>query len=314
MRCPRSAVALDDLPLSLELAAARVKALTATQILERLEQRLGLLTGGARDQPERQRTLRAAIEWSFDLLTAEEQRLFARLGVFRGGCTLESAEEISGRRSRHAPVARRQEPVALLQRALLDAGDDPRVRGRAAGGFQVKPTNCAAGMPSTSSISLKKPSRSRAWSIRPRSNDSSEKADNLRAALDLLEASGETQLVLRFTAALDDFWGIKGYLAEGRRRLELASRPTKKPTVARAKALNAAADMARRSRRRGGCEAASRRGACPQPAIREHLGHRSGALLLGHAAADDEDYETARRHWEEAEPLFTEDRRLLLKR
>ena len=85
---------LDDLPLALELAAARVKALTSTQILERLEHRLPLLTGGARDLPERQRTLRATIEWSYDLLGEEEQRLFARLSVFAGGCTLEAAEEV----------------------------------------------------------------------------------------------------------------------------------------------------------------------------------------------------------------------------
>ena len=85
---------LDDLPLALELAAARVRALSSTQILERLEQRLPLLTGGARDLPERQRTLRGAIEWSYELLNGEEQRLFARLSVFLGGCTLEAAEEI----------------------------------------------------------------------------------------------------------------------------------------------------------------------------------------------------------------------------
>jgi len=86
---------LDDLPLALELAAARVKALSSTQILERLEQRLPLLTGGARDLPERQRTLRATIEWSHELLTPEEQQLFARLAVFLGGCTLEAAEEVA---------------------------------------------------------------------------------------------------------------------------------------------------------------------------------------------------------------------------
>jgi predicted ATPase/class 3 adenylate cyclase len=85
---------LDDLPLALELAAARVKALTSRQILERLEHRLPLLTGGARDLPERQRTLRATIEWSYDLLGEDEQRLFARLSVFAGGCTLEAAEEV----------------------------------------------------------------------------------------------------------------------------------------------------------------------------------------------------------------------------
>ena len=85
---------LDDLPLALELAAARVKALTSTQILERLEHRLPLLTGGARDLPERQRTLRATIEWSYDLLGEEEQRLFSRLSVFSGGCTLDAAENV----------------------------------------------------------------------------------------------------------------------------------------------------------------------------------------------------------------------------
>ena len=85
---------LDDLPLALELAAARVKALSSAQILERLEQRLPLLTGGARDLPERQRTLRATIEWSYDLLSNDEQRLFARLAVFRGGCTLAAAEDV----------------------------------------------------------------------------------------------------------------------------------------------------------------------------------------------------------------------------
>src|SRR5207253_9062906 len=86
---------LDNLPLALELAAARVRALSSAQILERLEQRLRLLTGGARDLPERQRTLRATIEWSHDLLTRDEQRLFARLACFRGGSTVETAEEVA---------------------------------------------------------------------------------------------------------------------------------------------------------------------------------------------------------------------------
>ena len=74
---------LDDLPLAIELAAARTKSLTPAQILERLSQRLDLLKGG-RDADPRQQTLRATIEWSYDLLDAEEQRLFARLSVFAG--------------------------------------------------------------------------------------------------------------------------------------------------------------------------------------------------------------------------------------
>ena len=87
---------LDCLPLAIELAAARVKALSLPALLERLEQRLPLLAGGSRSAPERQRTLRATIAWSHDLLTPSEQDLFARLAVFAGGCTLEAAEEACG--------------------------------------------------------------------------------------------------------------------------------------------------------------------------------------------------------------------------
>jgi predicted ATPase/DNA-binding SARP family transcriptional activator len=85
---------LDGLPLALELAAARVNVLSAGAILERLDKRLPLLTGGARDAPARQRTLRATIDWSHELLTTEEQGLFARLAVFAGGCTLDAAEQV----------------------------------------------------------------------------------------------------------------------------------------------------------------------------------------------------------------------------
>ena len=86
---------LDDLPLAVELAAARTKALSPAQILERLSQRLDLLKGG-RDAEARQQTLRATIAWSYDLLSDEEQRLFRALSVFAGGCTLEAAEEVAG--------------------------------------------------------------------------------------------------------------------------------------------------------------------------------------------------------------------------
>src|SRR5581483_6175518 len=86
---------LDDLPLALELAAARTAVLTTSQLLERLGGRLDLLRGG-RDAEKRQQTLRATIEWSYDLLDSEERRLLASLSVFRGGFTLDAAEQVCG--------------------------------------------------------------------------------------------------------------------------------------------------------------------------------------------------------------------------
>ena len=85
---------LDGLPLAIELAAARVKVLSPSTMRTRLASRLQLLTGGARDLPQRQQTLRAAIDWSYDLLSAAEQKLFRRLSVFVGGCTLDGVEAV----------------------------------------------------------------------------------------------------------------------------------------------------------------------------------------------------------------------------
>ena len=85
---------LDGLPLAIELAAARVKLLSPSAMCTRLASRLQLVTGGARDLPARQQTLRQAIDWSYDLLNEPEQKLFRRLSVFLGGCTLEAVESV----------------------------------------------------------------------------------------------------------------------------------------------------------------------------------------------------------------------------
>ncbi len=107
---------LDCLPLALELAAARVKTLSTEQLLGRLEPRLPMLTGGPRDAPERQKTLRATIDWSYELLIGEEQRAFRRLAVFAGGCTLDAAEEVC-----EVPF---DTVAALIDKSLLYREDD----------------------------------------------------------------------------------------------------------------------------------------------------------------------------------------------
>jgi len=87
-------VRLDGLPLAIELAAARIKLFPPQALLKRLEHRMQVLTGGAQDVPTRQQTLRNTIQWSYDLLSTQEQRLFRRLAVFVGGCTLEAIEAV----------------------------------------------------------------------------------------------------------------------------------------------------------------------------------------------------------------------------
>ena len=121
---------LDGLPLAIELAAARVSHLPLPVILKRIEQRLVFLTGGARDLPERLRTLRDAITWTYDLLDAEEQRLFRRLAVFQSGFTLDAAEAIA--REGDAPIEDVLELIAsLIDKSLLrldETTDEPRYR------------------------------------------------------------------------------------------------------------------------------------------------------------------------------------------
>ena len=108
---------LDGLPLAIELAAARIKLLPPRAMLARLEHRLEFLTGGARDLPARQQTLRNAIAWSYDLLDENEQQLFRRLSVFVGGCTIDAAEAVAGDHPAQTSIL--DQLGSLLDKSLL---------------------------------------------------------------------------------------------------------------------------------------------------------------------------------------------------
>jgi predicted ATPase len=294
---------LDELPLALELAAARVKALSTAQILERLEQRLPLLTGGARDLPERQRTLRATIEWSYELLTPEEQRLFARLAVFSGGCTLEAAEEVAD-----ADLDTLQ---SLVDKSLLRHSEErfwmlETIREYAAERLEE----------SGEADELRRRHARRllalAEALEPKVRKESIRGgregldrlehehDNLRAALDQLEESGEAEFALRLTAALADFWERRGHVTEGRRRLEGALAADKRPTATRAAALNGAAELALAA----GDNAAGRRHAEEALAIHRALGDVWGASVslqrIGCALIEEGDRAKAQQLLEES--------------
>jgi predicted ATPase/class 3 adenylate cyclase len=302
---PELCARLEQLPLALELAAARVRVLSAEQLLERLSGRLDLLKAGRGVDP-RQQTLRATIEWSYDLLDEAEQHLFARLAVFAGGSTLDAAEEICDAdldvlqslvdkslvRVREGDRFWMLETIREYATERLEAsGEAEELRRRHAEHFLALAEEAE---PYAREVDA-------AWLDRL-----DREADNLRAALDWLDASEETQLVLRLAGALMDYWGTKGYLAEGRRRLEDALAADVDPTAARAKALNAAADMAIGY----GDAAAARLRAEQALALHRQLGDGWGTAaslhLLAHAAADDQDYEAARQLWEESARLFHE--------
>jgi predicted ATPase len=231
---------LDELPLALELAAARTAVFSPEQLLEKLSQRLDLLKG-ERDADPRQQTLRATIEWSYDLLSEDEQRLFVRLSVFSGGCTYGAGEEIAGAdpdnlqslldksllRKRDSKVGPRYWMLETIREygneRLEMSGEADELRRRHAEYFldlavEAEPHLASGGK----------------WLERLDAE-----MDNLRSALDFATGT-EPQRALRAAAALHEFWFMRGHLMEARARLESALAVDAEPTAARCRALIAA--------------------------------------------------------------------------
>jgi predicted ATPase/predicted negative regulator of RcsB-dependent stress response len=211
-------VRLDELPLAVELAAARAKALSPRQILERLSQRLDLLEGG-RDADPRQQTLRATIDWSHDLLSEKEQRVFRALSVFAGGCTLEAAEEVCGadidtlqslvEKSLLRFSAERYwmlETIREYARERLDEAGETDELARSHADYHLA-------LLEERPMSLLLGSRRRellAWF--------GEEEDNLRAILDYLEGAAP-QDAARAADLLTPFWLPRGRVVEAQERL-----------------------------------------------------------------------------------------------
>jgi predicted ATPase/DNA-binding CsgD family transcriptional regulator len=237
---------LDGLPLAIELAAARTKVLSPAALLARLSHRLELLTSGPHDQPARLQTMRAAIAWSHDLLTGDEQTLFRRLSVFAGGFTLEAAEAVCAewtvdRRQTTAvssPVDRRLSIVdsvldvlaSLVDKSLLRQENGPDAEPR----FAILETIREFGLErlqesdegeeiSQRHVAWCQDLAESAWQSWVRRDDVDRivnhldrEHENLRTALAHLKQRGATARIQSLAGALFWFWLIRGYVREGR--------------------------------------------------------------------------------------------------
>jgi predicted ATPase/class 3 adenylate cyclase len=238
---------LDGLPLAIELAAARVRVLSTPELLRRLDERLPLLTGGARDAPERQQTLRATIQWSYDLLSEWEARLFRRLAVFTGGWTLDAAKDAAG-----ADVDTLQ---SLVEKSLV------RHSGERFGMLETIREYAAERLEGSGEADELKAGHAR-WFLavaeeaepylRGAEQGSwlrrlDDEHENLRTALAYLAASDQPELELRLAGSLVRFWYVRSHLSEGRIRLENAlARSGRNPDRFLDKALYGAGLLAER--------------------------------------------------------------------
>jgi predicted ATPase len=224
-------VRLDGLPLAIELAAARIKLIPPQALLARLEHRLAVLTSGARGLPARQQTLRNTIKWSYDLLTPDEQRLFRRLSVFMGVCTLGAVEAVCG----EADAVALDGIASLVDNSLLQqteqAGEEPR--------FVMLETIREYGRECLEASGEREEIRRAHASYYLRLAEEAEpqlasaereqwvhrlekEHDNLRAVLSWSIERKEAATAVRLGGALWRFWLLQGHLSEGRKFLEKA--------------------------------------------------------------------------------------------
>jgi predicted ATPase len=244
--------------LAIELAAARVKVLSPSSLLTRLASRLQLLTGGARDLPQRQQTLRAAMDWSYDLLNPAEQKLLRRLSVFVGGCNLESVEAVCDAKA-DLDIDLLDGMASMVDKSLLQQVEQKSGESR----FVMLETvreYALEKLQSSKEESLTKRAHAAYFLVLAEevaaeqgSADGNEwverfdlEQNNFRAALESLTETGDADWGLRLGTALFRFWELREHFAEGRDRLgRLLNLPgAAAPTKARNRALFAAGVLA----------------------------------------------------------------------
>jgi predicted ATPase/class 3 adenylate cyclase len=293
---------LDNLPLAIELAAARASVLTPAQILDRLSTRLDLLKGG-RDADARQATLRATVEWSHDLLTDDEKLLFARLAVFRGGCTLEAAEEIA---EAELDILQSLVDKSLLRHAkdrfwmLETIGEYAAERFMATGEAELRRSRHADFMRTRyAELSWKEDA---AWIAGLEAE-----RDNLRASMRWALDAKDSDASLLLATAYAALCKVHGPLAEGRAWLDAALQiDAGQSHAARAKALLYAASLAEMQRDADQAEALGEASLSMARRIGDSEGIGRALLILGYVASDELDYDKAESLHREALAAFRE--------
>ena len=302
---------LDGLPLAIELAAARIKLLPPQALLERLGDRLKLLTGGARDAPARQRTLRDAIAWSHDLLTEEEQTLFRRLAVFAGGCTLEAVEAVA---NADGNLDTLEGMTSLVDESLLrqieGPDDEPRFAmletireyglerlevSREFGTVQERHATYFASVAEALRPHLYGPDQARII------GQLEAEQGNMRVALAWAIEHGDAATGLRLAANLRKFWLLRSQLTEGRDWLEQTlAMPGDAPAATRIDALYGVGSFARLQGDYSKAIAYGEEGLALARGIGDEIHTARSLYLLGLIAHYEGDRDRAKSFYEEA--------------
>jgi len=301
---------LDGLPLAIELAAARVRLLRPQAMLTRLSRRFELLTGGPRDAPLRQQTMRNTVAWSYGLLETQERRVFRLLSTFAGGCSLEAAEQVAAEAGADAGLldilaslvdknmlvrlegAAGEARVGMLETLREFARDELVATGELAAAERAHADWCAA-LAAEGAVEACRPDQ-RAWLDRLEVE-----LPNLRAALRRLMDAGRHGEALTVACDLERLWWVRGYIAEGRRWIEEALAGAAGGDALTVRGLALAASLAHYGGELGAAESLARRAVAEAAGLTPDASGAAALAALGLV-------ERSRGNWEAADELYAQ--------